>query len=80
MEWSFLEWVAGVGGVGAVFAVIMFWVYRVDKKSTQELMRQDRIFMEDRLTELLKKYNDAAIENTKVLAELITWLKDRNGH
>lgn len=75
MTMGFLEWIAGIGGIGAVFAVIMFLVYR----QTNKQMRDDRRFMEDRLTSVLDAYNKASQESTKILSELFTWLKAKNG-
>ena len=73
---SFMEWVGAVGGIGAVFAVLLFFVYR----QTTRLMRDDRKYMEARMTTLVDEYNRTTSDNTKVLWELITWLKARNGN
>jgi hypothetical protein len=79
---DFLQWIAGVGGIGAVFAVLLFFVYR----QTNKQMREDRKFAEDRLTTVISDYNkackeqaDAARENAVVLRELIIWLRAKNG-
>jgi len=72
---DFLQWIGAVGGVGAVFAVIMFFVYRQSIKQ----MREDRKFIEDRMATLAGDYNRTTSDNTKVLWELITWLKAKNG-
>jgi hypothetical protein len=72
---SFLQWIAGVGGIGAVFAVLMFFVLtRVLK-----IMREDRKYMEDRLTGVIADYNKAVQESTKIQSELFTYLKAKNG-
>ena len=70
-------------GLGAVFAGIMFYIYR----NTREQMRKDRAFMEERLTGIINDYRDTARErnevmlyNNQLLFELITWLKAKNGH
>jgi len=70
-------------GLGAVFAGVMVGVYL----NTVKQMRQDRKFMEDRLTGLINDYNKACnattntlLETTKILSELYTWLKARNGN
>jgi len=73
---DFLSWIGAVGGVGAVFAVIMFFVYR----QTIKQQREDRKYMEDRLTKVIDDYNRTSSDNTKVLWELITWLKAKNGN
>lgn len=79
---SFLQFIGSIGGVGGVFAVILFWVYWLTVKQ----IRQDRKFMEDRLTQVLRDYNDSCRDNQKIIAEhnrvlteLMTWLKARNG-
>lgn len=70
-------------GLGAVFAGVMFAVYR----NTIKQMREDRKYMEDRLTEVINDYNEACsstrstlLENTKILSELYAWLQGKNGH
>lgn len=68
---SFLDW-----GIAAVFAIAMFFIWR----HSCHTAREDRKFMEDRLTKVLEDYNNAFIENTRILSELYTWLKARNGH
>lgn len=74
----FLDW-----GIAGIFAVCMFLIYR--RACNQ--MRDDRKFMEDRLTDVIKEYNEAMKEGaearnkfTVVITELTTWLQARNGH
>jgi len=76
MTLGFLEWIAGVGGIGAVFGLIMFFVLI----KIVGVMREDRKFMEDRLTGLLEKDQESRKDNTTALIQLITWLKARNGY
>ena len=84
---EFLQSVGGAWGMGAVFAVILFVILmRVMKHYTSQI-REDRKFMEERMTKLTDDYNERMQEtnrsrddNTKVLTELITWLKAKNGH
>lgn len=80
---SWIEYIGSIGGVGAVIAVLMFFAYR----ALISQMREDRRFMEDRLTGIIKSYHEtcenqtqAVLEFTQVLTELKTWLKARNGH
>lgn len=73
---SFLQWVGSIGGVGAVFGILMFFLLR----ETSRTARQDRKYMEDRLTGVLAEYNKVILENTKVLSEVFTWLKAKNGN
>lgn len=77
-----LEYIGSIGGIGAVFAVIMFFIYR----QTIRQMRDDRKYMEDRLTAIInenfkirERSTDAIIKHIQVLSELITWLKAKNG-
>jgi len=77
---DFLSWVGAVGGIGAVFAVLMFLIYRHDRKMSEDRLSEDRKYMEDRLTALIETYNQAVQENTKILAELFTYLKAKNGN
>ncbi len=72
---DFLQWIAAVGGVGAVFAVLMFFILmRVFR-----LMREDRKYMEDRMSQQIEDYNKVTQENIKIQAEVLTWLKAKNG-
>ena len=64
-----IEYIGSIGGIAGILAVVIFFIYRQDRKSS-----------EDRLTNIINSYNDAVQENTKVLAELFTWLKARNGN
>ena len=77
---DFLSWIGAIGGVGAVFAVLMFFIYRHDRGQSEERLRSDRKFMEDRLTGVLDSYNEATRENTRVNSELYAYLKARNGN
>lgn len=71
---EFLQWIGGIGGVGAIFAVLIFWVYKNQCKT----MRDDRKYFEGRLQDLIKEYNKTIQDNTRVTAELYTYLKARN--
>ena len=82
MELSIVQYVGSIGGVAGVLAVLMFYLMR----HLINQMRDDRMFMEDRLTGVIKDYNDvcrsnqdALIRHTQVQTELITWLKAKNG-
>ena len=82
-----VEYIGSIGGIAGVLAVIIFLIYRQDRKSSEDRQREDRKFMEDRLTEILGDYRDVVkeryeitLKNTSVLSELITWLKAKNGH
>lgn len=73
---DFLEFIGQIGGIAGVFAVVMFLIYRQDKKD-----------MESRMRDVIKDYNsvcnkhiDTMVKHTQVLTELITWLKHKNGN
>ena len=70
-----IEYVGSIGGVGAVFGVIILLIYR----QTVKQMREDRKYTEDRMSDVLSAYNTNTKENTKILSELYTWLKAKNG-
>jgi len=79
---SIVEYIGSIGGIAGVLAVLMFFAYRY----LVNQMRDDRKFMEDRLTEVIKDYNDSQkagqdvqLRNIQVLTELTTWLKAKNG-
>lgn len=78
MEIEFLSTIASLG-VGAVFGIVIFLIYRYDRKNSEKRLREDRRFMEDRLTKLLEQDQEARRENTKALTELKTYLLIKNG-
>ncbi len=67
MEWEVIKQILELGGV-AVLAIIIFLMYR-----------RDRLSSEKRLSGLLKEDQATRTEHTKVLTELITYLKRKNG-
>lgn len=72
---TLLEYIGSIGGIAGVLAFLIFLAY----KHSVSQMRIDRKFMEDRLTKIIDAYNTTTSDNTKVLTELITWLKIKNG-
>ncbi len=78
MEVNLIESLASLG-VGAVFGLVVFFFYRIDRKSTEKMWRESKKFTEDRLTELIGKDRESREENTKALTELITTLQRING-
>lgn len=69
-------------GIAGVLAVALFFFLR----HLVGQMRQDRMFMEDRLTKIIDNYHEDSKANAEtttkfagILTELHTWLKDRNG-
>ena len=80
---EFRQSVGATWGIGAVFAVLMFFILM----KVFKMMREDRKFFESQLTKVIDAYNKASkaqqkatIKNTKVQSELFTWLKGKNGH
>lgn len=70
-------------GLGAVFAGIMFYIYR----NTTRQMRSDRELMEVKLTQQNNQYNEVVRERNDVMlkfvaaiTELTVWLKAKNGN
>ena len=70
-----LQYAGSLGGIAGVLAVLIFAAY----KYLVNQMREDRKFMEDRLSKIIDSYNAVTNDNTRVLTELITWLKIKNG-
>jgi len=76
-----LEYIGSIGGIAGVLAILMFSLM----KHLIGQMRDDRKFMEDRLTGVIKDYNEvcranreALVKHTQILTELITWLRTNN--
>jgi len=78
MEHSIIEAVCGLG-VGAVFGIVAFLFYRRDRKASEEQLRQDRVFMEDRMNMIINRDQETREEHTKALIELNTTLLRLNG-
>lgn len=91
-----MKYLVGLG-VGGAIAVIIFIMYRYDRKASEcqlaeskkeseaqllevnKQVRDDRKFMEDRLTSILEKDQQSREDNTKALTELTTVLTRMNG-
>ena len=71
--------IAGSLGVGAFLGLIIFLMYRSDRKSSECQLREDRKFMEDRLTKILEEDQESRRENTRALSELTQYLRQSNG-
>lgn len=79
---SVLEYIGSLGGIAGVLAFFIFLAYRY----LVNQMREDRRFMEDRLTGIIKDYNDVCrsnqqtlVKHTEIQTELITYLRQKNG-
>ena len=74
MELEFIKAVASLG-VGAVFGLVVFFVYRTDRKDTEKRMA---VLLQQDL-ELRKEENETRKENTGVLSSLKTLIERLNG-
>ncbi len=77
IEVSLLQYLAP-GRAVAVLAGIIFIMYVRDRKSSEKCLRDDRVFMEDRLTKILESDQLSREANTKALVELIVLLRTMN--
>ena len=71
---SLVEYIGSIGGITGVLAFLLYMLVR--HLITQ--MREDRKFMEDRLTTIIEADQQSRERHTIVLTELITWLKAKN--
>jgi len=69
------QYVGSIGGIGGVLALLLWLMV----KYLIAQMREDRKFMEDRLTDIINNYNKTISDSTRATTELITWLKTKNG-
>lgn len=75
MEFSLLETLSGLG-VGAVFGLVVFFIYRIDRRASERRLRD----LIDR--DIEKGYRDieAREANTAILLELKILIISINGH
>ena len=66
-------------GVGALLGLVIFLMYRQDRKATEKMWRESKKFTEDRLTEIIQQDQESRESYTKVLTELIILLRGING-
>ena len=66
------------GGPVAVLAGIIFWMYRIDRKSNEKRIHDVHEAHSDRLEHLLEKDQESREDNTKALTELNTLLVRMN--
>lgn len=71
-----LEYIGSIGGIAGIFGYLMFLAY----KGTVSQMREDRKFMEDRLSKIIESDQLSRERHTQVLTELTTYLKMKNGN
>ena len=73
-------------GVGTILAILIFLMYRRDRKTSEEQLvgyteqlRQDRVFMEDRMDGIINRDQVTREENTKATVALTVLLERMNG-
>jgi len=64
------------GGPVAILAGFIFLMYKKDRTNSENCMRSDRIFMEDRLTRMIKEDQKSREENTVAITTLSVILKE----
>ena len=56
-------------GVGALLGIVIFLMYRKDRKASEKVLER-----------IIDREQDSREKNTAVLSELITYLRDKNGN
>ena len=67
------------GGPVAILAALIFIMYVRHRNNSEKCLRDDRIFMEDRLTKIIESEQKTREENTKAVVELNILLRTMNG-
>ena len=70
-----LQIVASIGGVGAVFGIVVFFIYRIDRKASEK--RLSKLLEQDQETR--REHTKAVVEYTKAVTELTILLTRMNG-
>lgn len=78
MESSILQ-VAGSLGVGALLGVVMFYAYRQDRKASEKRHLEAWKASEERMAKIIESDQKTRQEYTKVMTELVDFLKRANG-
>jgi len=78
MELTALEAISGLG-VGAVFAIVMFIVYRIDRKASEKRIHDVNKAHAERLEYLLEQDQQSREKNTRALTKLTTLITRLNG-
>ena len=66
-------------GVGAFLGLIIFLMYRQDRKATERRIFENAKITEERLAKLLEEDQDTRKDHTKALTELTTLITRLNG-
>ncbi len=78
MEYTIIELASQLGAPTLIAVVIlMFW--RRDRRSLERSAREDRMFMEDRLTRIIEGDQQSRENNTKAVTEMTVLLRLING-
>ena len=67
------------GGPVAILALVIFWMYRIDRKASEKRIHDVHEAHSERLEYLLEKDQESREDNTKALTELNTMLVRMNG-
>ncbi len=76
---SFLVDALATGGPVLVLAVIIFYMYRKDRKSTERRIHDVHNAHSERLQNVIERDQETREENTKALTELNILLRKMNG-
>ena len=71
--------IAGSLGVGAFLGLIIFLMYRQDRKASEKRHLEAWRASEERFSKLIEQDQESRRENTKALTELVTLLLRMNG-
>ena len=77
MELNLIETLAS-GGPVAILAFLIFWMYRRDKKASEDRINDIHEAHSKRLDSLLRKDQKSREKNTKAITELTTYIRKVN--
>ena len=78
MELALIESLV-TGGPVAILACIIFWMYRKDRKDTEQRVHDVHESHSGKLESFLEKDQETREDNTKAIVELTDYLKLKNG-
>lgn len=67
------------GGPVAILALVIFWMYRIDRKGSEKRIHDVHEAHSERLENLLEKDQESREDNTRALTELNILLRKLNG-
>ena len=71
--------IIGSLGVGALLGLVIFFMYRHDRKSSEDRHLEAWRASEERLSKLIEQDQESRRENTKMLTELVILINRLNG-